>query len=206
VQATPATATSDFALSELSVTNAELQVSTIYRYFNMNCSQDFINKLKLEVATRNAVNAKLNEAGAKLKLAFSDFVGHKIQIADGRLTKKHQAIADEILLDCGLFFDKGSHSYNEGFRFCLKSSDYSLVLDIDKSYEFGGGWSYVQGSMCFGGVRNKCLEVGWDLHILPTDYNAELIIEDMMEIDRLTQEIDGIKSRIFQFQDFRLYR
>jgi hypothetical protein len=172
----------------------------------MNFSQDYINKLKLEVAVRNSINAKLNEAGAKLRLAFSDFVGHKIQTADGRLTKKHQAIADEILRDCGLFFDKESPSYNEGFRFHLRSSDHSLVLNIDKSYEFGGRWSHVEGSMYFGGVRDKYLQVGQNLHILRTDYDAESITEDMLKVDRLTHEVDSIKSRIFQFQDFRLYR
>jgi hypothetical protein len=172
----------------------------------MNFSQDYINKLKLEVAVRNVVNTKLNEAGAKLKLVFDEFGSQKIQVADCRLTKKHQEIADRVLRDCGLFFDEESHSYNEGFKFYLKSSDYNLFLDIEKSYEFAGRWSRVGGSVYFGSVQNKFLKVGQGLHILRTDYDVESIIEDMMEVDRLTQEAESIKSRIFQFQDFRLYR
>lgn len=171
----------------------------------MNFSQDYINKLKIEVAVRNSVNAKLNEAGAKLKLVFDEFVGHKIQIADYKLTKKHQAIADETLRSCGLFFDKESALWNEGFRFYLKSGAYSLVLDIDKWYNFAGRSSYVKGFMYLAGVRDKFLEGGHNLHILRTDYDAESIIEDMTEVDRLTQEVDSIKSRIYAFQDFRAY-
>ena len=171
----------------------------------MNFSQDYINKLKVEVAVRNSVNAKLNEAGAKLKLVFDEFVGHKIQIADCKLTKKHKAIADETLRDCGLFFDKESQSYNEGFRFFFLSRSYNLVLEIDKSYEFADRWSCVKGYMYFANVRDKALEVGQNLHVLRTDYNAESIIEDMIEVDRLTKEADNIKSRICEFQDFRLY-
>ena len=172
----------------------------------MNFSQDYINKLKIEVAVRNSVNAKLNEAGAKLKLVFDEFVGHKIQVAGDQLTKKHKAIADEALRDCGLFFDEESRSCNEGFRFLLLSRSHNLTLEIDKSYEFAGNWSYVKGYMYFASVRNKFLEAGQDLHVLRTDYNAESIIEDMIEVDRLTKEVDSIKSHIYEFQDFRLYR
>ena len=171
----------------------------------MNFSADYINKLKIEVAVRNSVNAKLNEAGAKLKLVFNEFVGHKIQVADYKLTKKHQAIADAVLQDCGLFFDKESLRYNEGFKFYVKSGPYNLVLDIDRSYEFAGRPSWVRGFMYFASVRDKFLEVGQNLHILRTDYDAESIIEDMIEVDRLTQEVDSIKSRIYAFQDFRAY-
>jgi len=206
VRVTRVTATLDFALSELSVTNAELQASTINRYCNMNFSQDYINKLKLEVTVRNSVNAKLNEAGAKLKLVFDEFAGHKVQIADCKLTKKHQAIADETLRGCGLFFDKESALWNEGFRFYLKSGAYGLYLEIDKWYNFAGRSSYVEGSMYLAGMRDKFLEAGHNLHILRTDYDAESIIKDKIEVDRLTQEAESIKSRIFQFQDFRLYR
>lgn len=171
----------------------------------MNFSPDYINKLKLEVAVRNSVNAKLNEAGAKLKSVFDEFVGHKIQVASGGLTKKHKAIADEALRDCGLFFDEKSHSYNEGFRFLLATGSYNLALEIDKSYGFAGRWSYVKGYMYFASVRDKALEVGQDLHVLRTLYNAESIIKDMIEVDRLTKEADNVRSRIREFQDFRLY-
>jgi hypothetical protein len=56
-------------------------------------------------------------------------------------------------------------------------------------------------------VRDKFLEVGTyqDLHVLRTDYDAESIIDDMAEVDRLTKEADSIKSRIHEFQGFRLY-
>jgi hypothetical protein len=172
----------------------------------MNFSQDYINKLKLEVAVRNSVNAKLNEAGAKLKLVLDEFVGHKIQIADCKLTKKHQAIADETLRGCGLSFDKESVRWNEGFRFCLQSGAYSLSLDIDRSYEFAGRPSWVKGFVYFASVRDKFLEVGQGVHVLRTDYDAESIIQDTAEVDRLTKEADSIKSRIHNFQDFRLYR
>jgi hypothetical protein len=172
----------------------------------MNFSMDYINKLNVEVAVRNSVNAKLNQAGVMLKLAFIDCIGQKIQIADCRLTKKHQAIADETLRSCGLVFDKESLSYNEGFRFRLESGSYSLVLNIDKPYEFAGRWSYVKGCLYFASVRDKFLEVGRDLYILRTDYDAESIMQDMAEVDRLAKEADSIKGRIREFQDFRVYR
>jgi hypothetical protein len=141
-----------------------------------------------------------------LKLAFIDCIGHKIQIADCRLTKKHQAIADETLRGCGLFFDKESHCYSGGFRFCLQSGAYSLSLDIDQSYEFAGRPSFVKGYMYFASVRDKLLEAGQDLHVLRTDYDAESIMQDMAEVDRLTKEADSVKGRIHEFQDFRVYR
>jgi hypothetical protein len=172
----------------------------------MNFSADYINKLKIEVAVRNSVNAKLNEAGAKLKLVFNEFVGHRIQVADRKLTKKHQAIADAVLQDCGLFFDKESLRYNEGFKFYVKSGPYSLVLVIDQSYEFAGRPSFVEGCMYFASVRDKFLEVGQDLHVLRTDYDAESIMQDMAEVDRLTKQADSIKNIIHEFQDFRGYR
>lgn len=171
----------------------------------MSFSQDYINKLKIEVAVRNSVNAKLNEAGAKLRLTFDEFVGQKIQIADFGLTKKHRAIADEVLRDCGLFFDKEARLCNEGFRFFLQSGAYNLSLDIEKRYEFADRSSYVKGFMYFASVRDKFLKAGRDLHTLRTDYDAESIIEDMTEVDRLTKEADSIKSRIHEFQDFRVY-
>ena len=172
----------------------------------MNFSQDYINKLKIEVAVRNSVNAKLNEAGAKLKLVFDEFVGHKIQIADYKLTKKHQAIADETLRGCGLFFDKELARWNEGLRFSLLSGAYSLSLDIDQSYKFADRSSSVKGFVYFASVRDKFLEVGQGVHVLRTDYDAESIIEDMIEVDRLTREVESVKSRIHEFQDFRAYR
>jgi hypothetical protein len=148
----------------------------------------------------------LTRAGAKLKLVFNEFVGHKIQVADCNLTKKHQAIADAVLRDCGLFFDKGSCRYNGGFKFYVESGTYNLSLVIDQSYEFAGRSSFVKGWMYFASVRDKFLEVGQDLHVLRTDYDAESIMQDMAEVDRLTKEADSIKSRIHEFQDFRGYR
>ena len=171
----------------------------------MKTSPAYFDKLKLEVATRNAVSAKLNEAKAKLRLALEEFKGKKVQLVSGSLTKKCAAVADQALRDCGLFFDEESKSYNEGFRFYFLANSYWLNLEIDKYYQFQDRTSYVKGYIYIGVINNGILGDEMGDGILPTDYEPQAVLDDMNEIDRLTKQIDKIRSRILPFMDFRLY-
>jgi hypothetical protein len=172
----------------------------------MKTSQAYFDKLKLEVAKRNAVHAKLNEARVKLKLALEEFKGKKVQLASGSLTKKCTAVVDQALRDCGLFFDEESRSYNEGFRFHFLVNSYWLNLEIDKCYQFQDRTSYVKGYVFVAAISNGILgdEIVGD-GILRTDYEPEAVLDDMNEIDRLAKQVDKIKSRNRPFMDFRLY-
>ena len=171
----------------------------------MKTSQAYFDKLKLEVATRNAVSAKLNEAKAKLRLALEEFKGKKVQLASGALTKRCAVVADQALRDCGLFFDEESRSYNEGFRFYFLANSYWLSLEIDKYYRFQGRTSYVKGCIYAGVIYNGILGDEMGDGILPTDYEPQAVLDDMNEIDRLTKQVDEIKSRNHPLTDFRLY-
>ncbi|CAB4147321.1 hypothetical protein UFOVP431_24 [uncultured Caudovirales phage] len=171
----------------------------------MKISPAYFDKFKLEVAARNAVSAKLNEAKAKLRLALEEFKSKKVQLVSGALTKKCAAVADQALRDCGLFFDEESRSYNEGFRFYFSANSCSLNLEIDRCYQFEGRTSYVKGYIYIAAISNGILgdEIGDG--ILPTDYEPQAVLDDMNEIDRLTKQIDKIRSRILPFMDFHLY-
>jgi hypothetical protein len=171
----------------------------------MKTSQAYLDKLRLEVATRNAVHAKLNEARAKLKLALEGFKGKKVQLASGSLTKKCAAVVDQALRDCDLFFDKDSGSYNEGFRFHFLVNSYWLNLEIDKCYQFQGRTSYMKGYIYVAAISNGILGDEMGDGILQTGYEPEAVLDDMNEIDRLAKQVDEIKSRILPFKDFRLY-
>lgn len=171
----------------------------------MKISQAYFDKLKLDVATRNSVHAKLNEAQAKLRLALEEFKGKKVQLASGALTKRCAAVADQALRDCGLFFDEKSRSYNESFRFYFLANSYWLNLEIDRCYQFEGRTSYVKGYIYIAAISNGILGDEMGDGILPTDYEPQAVLDDMSEIDRLTKQIDEINSRILPFIDFRLY-
>ena len=171
----------------------------------MKTSQAYFDKLRLEVATRNAVHAKLNEARDKLKPALEEFKGKKVQLASGSFTKKCAAVVDQALRDCDLFFDKNSGSYNEGFRFYFLANSYGLNLEIDKCYQFQGRTSYVKGYIYVAAISNGILSNEMSNNILRTGYEPEAVLEDMKEINRLAKQVDEIKSRNHPFIDFRLY-
>lgn len=168
-------------------------------------TQAYFDKLKLEVATRNAVNTKLNKARAKLVLALEEFKGKKVQLANGSLTKRCAVVADQALRDCGLFFNEESRSYNEGFRFYFLANSYWLNLEIDKCYQFQDRTSYVKGYVFVAAISNGILGDEMVDSILQTGYEPEAVLDDMNEIDRLTKQVDEIKSRNHPFSDFRLY-
>ena len=168
-------------------------------------TQAYFDRLKLEVATRNAVNAKLNEARVELKLALEEFKGKKVQLTSGALAKKCAAVTDQALRDCGLFFDEESRSYNEGFRFYFLANSFWLNLEIDKCYQFQDRTSYVKGYVSVAAISNGILGDEMVDGILPTGYEPQAVLDDMNEIYRLTKQIDKIKSRILPFIDFHLY-
>jgi hypothetical protein len=173
----------------------------------MAISEHLIQRLELEVKTRNAVHAKINQATNALKVAFEPLIGCKVQLANLTLSKKYKALADQVLRDCGLFFIPGGQSfatsYNEGFRFHLDSGKYRLTVEIDMVYSVrnSDAWHYVKGMGTIGLVRDQILtEV--QSSSLKTDYTTSTLLDHIVNLEALSQQVRKEKAEVIEFEEF----
>lgn len=174
--------------------------------------KDCIERLQREVATRNLVNEMSNRAGNALRLQFCEFAGMKVQKIDHSFTAKVSAIVEDRLRECGLFYTGQGFGYNEGYRFYVSPTSYSIFLEIDKTYDDPVkercGCHYVKASVYVASVRD--LHVSTDtLNIEPISLKYNYTIEEVLElrstIQKMEDDISELKGKAREFLKFHLH-
>lgn len=157
---------------------------------------DYQAKLALEVETRNNVNAKCNEVAAALIAYFNTLEGCKVQNADGRLSKKVAQGVDAILASVDL----------KCYRYYVEASDYSVCFNIDTTYSWREGCSYVKACAYVASLRNGVVcNDGRDRTPRKCDYDVNAILAGMLRINDLEEEISNIKREICEFTSFNMH-
>lgn len=174
----------------------------------MTFSQAQVERLALEIETRNAVNIKLNCAGETLRSFLASKVGTKIRTAENKFTKKMAEAIREVLTECGLFFDESNRRYNDEFKFYVpfESGGSTLYLNVEKVYSYGNRVGYVKGYTYLGDVGYSGI-----LESVPSaestaarkcDYSLERIVASLNEIDELKKKISEVEHEIYEFRHY----
>lgn len=174
----------------------------------MTFSQAQVERLALEIETRNAVNIKLNCAGEALRSFLSSKVGTKIRTAENKFTKKMAEAIREVLTECGLFIDESSRRYNDELKFYVpfESGGSTLYLNVEKVYYYDNRVGYVKGYTYLGDVGYSGI-----LESVPSaestvarkcDYSLEQIAASLNEMDELKKKISEVEHEIYEFRHY----
>ncbi len=152
-----------------------------------------LDKLALEVETRNMVNAKRNQVTGKLLSYFDTLVGHRILKATGELYKSVETKINEIVdsADCS------------GYRTYIEAGPRLLWFHIDKTYGWKQGVDYVKACACLAIIDHGVLVDTISASPLREEHRTEDIINAQDQIERLEVRVSELKSTIREFNSFR---
>jgi hypothetical protein len=152
-----------------------------------------LDKLALEVETRNMVSAKCNQVTGKLLSYLDTLVGHRILKATGGLYKSVETKINKIIdsADCS------------GYRTYIEVGPCLLWFHIDKTYGWKQGVDYVKACACLAIIDHGVLVDTISASLLRTEHRTEDIINAQDQIERLEVRVSELKSRIREFNSFR---
>ena len=157
----------------------------------------YLQKLRLEVETRNAVNTALNQAADTLRPYFSELLGIKVINADGSISKKVRHGAEMAML-----FLKPDDRITHWFE----PSSYFIYFRCRKVYQWNETTHYVEGGVCVACIDGK--KVGLfmkDPTPLRTDYDAEEVLAGRRKVSQLEKELEHCKRELWPFDSTLRY-
>ncbi len=143
-----------------------------------------------KIACRNLANERANVLIPLLREWAAQFLGQKVALATGGLTKK----AKEALPT----YEK------EGFRWYLQTSHSSVVLKFDQCLNIPNGFScvYEKGFYYVAEIPSGVLDrLYTEFEPFKTDYDIAEIRAKLAQIKDLEKQIDQVKQSMGEFSD-----
>lgn len=157
----------------------------------------YLQKLQLEVETRNQINIALNQAADMLRPYFSELLGVKVINADGSISKKIRHGAEMAML-----FLKP----DDGITHWFEPGSYFIYFRCRKVYQWNETTHYVEGGVCVACIDNgKVGPFMKDPTPLRTDYDAEEVFDVYARIKQLEASIKDCMREIAPFDSTLRY-
>ena len=151
----------------------------------------YLQKLQLEVETRNQINTTLNQAANMLRPYFTELLGTKVINADGSISKKVRHGAEMAML-----FLKP----DDGITHWFEPKSHFIYFHCRKVYQWNETTHYVEGGVCVACIDGG--KVGPFMRCfmpLRTDYDPEEVLSVHARIKQMEEDIRDCMLEIAPF-------